>query len=123
MAKRSRSPRLEKHREYRERSGWWLAAWRDYAKLSLEELAEEMETSKGQVSDLETGSGQARYNRNWMEKAASALKIPQGYLMDVNPFEADPVLESMLAAYRRLDSSGKNTAADMVRVLAERQKA
>lgn len=123
MAKRPRKPRLDKHAAYREASGWWLAAWRDWATLSLEELAEEMGTSKGQLSDLETGAGSSRYNRDWVEKAVNALKIPQGYLFDVNPFTADPTFERMVQAYRGLDEDGQSTAAQMVEVLLHRRPA
>jgi transcriptional regulator with XRE-family HTH domain len=114
---------MDKHQEYRDASGWWLAAWRDHAGLSLDDLAAEMETTKGQISDLERGTGEARYNRGWIEKASAALRVPAGYLLDVNPYRADPVLEKMLASYRALSDDDRATAAQMVGLLEERQKA
>jgi len=118
-----RAPRFADHTTYRANSGWWLAAWRDYVGMTLLELAEAMDTSKGQVSDLETGNGTARYNRDWVERAAKALSIPQGYLMDVNPFAADEVLERMISAYRDLEDDERATAAGMVELLAQNRRA
>lgn len=123
MAKRPRPPRsADLHQAYKDKSGWWLAAWRDYANLTLLDMAEGMATSKGMVSDLETGNGPARYNRGWLESAAKALDIPQGYLFDVNPFQADDVLERMLQAYRKMSAAKRKEAADMVEYIEKRDK-
>lgn len=108
MAKRARAPRLEKHEEFKERSGWYLAAWRDFRGLSLEELAEEVGTSKGQISDLETGAEKkgtkqnARYNRDWVESLARALDTTPGFLIDVNPYRVDDAFTAVTNMHRDL---------------------
>lgn len=94
MAKRSRKVREDDvHAKFRAASGWYLAAWRDKRGLTLEELAEEVGTSRGVVSDLETGAFRKngakaqRFNRDDVEKFAAALGTTGGFLIDVNPFE------------------------------------
>lgn len=96
MAKRTRKARsADLLVGYREKSGWWLAAWRDFKGMTLEELADEVGTSKGVVSDLETGALRSngkpaqRYNSDDVPRFAKALGIPQGYLFDVNPYAVD----------------------------------
>lgn len=94
MAKKPRKPRLEQYDAYREASGWYLAAWRDTRGLTLEDLAGEVGTSKGVVSDLETGAlrsnGQLaqRFNKDDLAKFCRALDVTAGFLIDVNPFTA-----------------------------------
>lgn len=107
MSKRLRKPRSQEQlAEYREKSGWWLAAWRDFKGLSLEELADEVGTSKGVVSDLETGALRSngkpaqRYNKDDVPRFAAALGIPQGYLFDVNPYTVD--VEAMDLSHQAL---------------------
>lgn len=54
-------------------AGWHLKEWREHAGLTMEGLAERVGTSPGQLSDLE--KGKRRYNRDWLEKFATALDI------------------------------------------------
>ena len=50
------SPSASAPEALREASGWYAAAWRDFKKITQQELADEVGSSRGQVSDLETGS-------------------------------------------------------------------
>lgn len=73
------------HLLLQQRTGWFLAAWRDYRGMTLEKLAAEVETTKGQISALESGRP-AQYNREWVEKFSLALKCDPHELIGVNPF-------------------------------------
>lgn len=94
MAKHPRKPRESLHEKYREASGWYLAAWRDHRGLTLEDLAAAVGTSKGVVSDLETGARRPsgvlsqRFNRDDVEGFSRALGVTGGALIDINPFTA-----------------------------------
>lgn len=84
MARKAEGP--TDYEALREASGWFAAAWRDYRGLKQQELADEIGTSRGQISDLETGA-KTRFNRDWVEKFSKALDVRPGRLIDVNPFK------------------------------------
>lgn len=107
MARKPKVRPVEEYDRLREASGWYLAAYRDRAGLSLEALADEMETSRGQISDLENGAVnkrgiKTRYNRDWLEAACKALDIAAGDLLDTNPFREDPKFAALRRAYPSL---------------------
>jgi transcriptional regulator with XRE-family HTH domain len=113
MAKRDGGP--TDYEALRQASGWYAAAWRDYRGLKQQELAEEMGSSRGQISDLETGA-KTRFNRDWVEKFSAALQVRPGHLIDVNPF-------TMWEHATRLDDTVRRLAPedrDQVLALAER---
>lgn len=58
---------------------WHLREWREHVGLTQEQLAERVNTNKGQISKLETG-GQ-RLNDDWILKLSSALNIEPGDLL------------------------------------------
>jgi transcriptional regulator with XRE-family HTH domain len=126
MAKRVRKPRLEKYEAMRQASGWYLGAWRDYRELSMEELAAEVGTSKGMVSDLESGALDSkgavaqRFNRDWVEKFAVALNTTGGFLIDVNPFGERADMAEVTDGYRRLDKEGQEAVLALVERLSKR---
>lgn len=102
MARKMKLP--EHYDALKAASGWYLAAWRDYRGLSQQSLADEMETSKGQVSDLENGAVnkkgiQTRYNRDWLEKACRALEVAAGDLLDTNPAREEPRYAALRRAF------------------------
>ena len=92
MSGRVRNARtVEQLEEYRSASGWYLAAWRDFRGLTLESLASELGSTKGYVSDLETGvrrNGRpaTRYNRDLVDSISALLGITGGHLLDLNPY-------------------------------------
>jgi len=118
MAKRIRSP--EEFDALREASGWYAAAWRSLRGLSQGELAEELGTSKGQVSDLETGA-KTRFNRDWLERFSKALNVPMGHLIDVNPFTIDEGLQSLSSIYRDLDDRDRDEVLRLAQTLSRRR--
>jgi transcriptional regulator with XRE-family HTH domain len=107
MARSPKSP--EAYDKLRQESGWYLAAWRAHRNLTLETLAVAMETSRGQISDLENGATnkkgvQTRYNRDWLEKACAALEVAAGDLIDTNPFREEPRFAAIKRAFPELSS-------------------
>lgn len=130
MAKRQKKPRSpEEYERLREASGWWLAAWRDYRGLSQTDLGAEMDTTKGVISDLETGAPRSngmlaqRYSPPRVEAAARALGVPQGWLFDVNPWAQDAREMAVNTSFKLLDDNAKEAVADLVEKLKRRSAA
>ncbi len=127
MAKRPRKPRqLEQYEAYKQASGWYLAAWRDHRGLTLDELAAEMETSKGFISDLETGAvdkdgKRRRYNSDLLAKAAAAVDTTMGFLVDVNPFTVDGDFTRRVSMIRELDARDRDEVFRLADTLARRR--
>lgn len=118
MAEKPRKARHDLYADYRQRSGWYLAAWRDFAGLTLEDLADELEKSKGYVSDLETGASRAdrpptRFNRDLVERVAQVVGTTGGRLIDVNPFEVTERMKRLNEAVARLDPEGQDAVLEM----------
>lgn len=110
MAKRDLGP--VDYEALREASGWYAAAWRDFKKITQQELADEVGSSRGQVSDLETGA-KTRYNRDWVKKFSDALGVRPGFLIDVNPFTMWEGQDRLEDAVRRLSVDDRNAVLDM----------
>lgn len=118
MADKPRKARHDLYSDYRERSGWYLAAWRDFAGLTLEDLAAELGKSKGYVSDLETGAPRpgrppTRFNRDLVENAAKVVGTTGGRLIDVNPFEMSSQMERFSETIAKLDDEGRAAVIEM----------
>jgi transcriptional regulator with XRE-family HTH domain len=118
MAEKPRKARHDLYPTYRQRSGWYLAAWRDFAGLTLEDLADELGKSKGYVSDLETGAARpdrppTRFNRDLVERVAEVVGTTGGRLIDVNPFEVDDRMRRLNDAVAQLDAAGQDAVLEM----------
>lgn len=61
----------------------YLSAWRKLRKMSQEELAEKVGTTKAVISLLE--SGDRPLSAKWLRKLAPALDTVPGYLLDHHP--------------------------------------
>lgn len=121
--RKSRPP--EVYEDYRSRSGWYLAAWRDYAGLTLEDLAAELGRSKGYISDLETGAVRTgrpatRFNRDLIEQVAGVVGTTGGRLIDVNPFNLNEQMERLSSVIARLDEAGQQAVLSMAESWAGR---
>ena len=119
MAIRPRKARIEQYDALRKASGWHLAAWRDHRGLTLDDLAAEVGVSKGTLSDLERGTGQ-RWNRDLVDRAAAALDVSPGYLLDVNPYAVDASFTERLSVIRDLDKQDQDTVFDLAERLRRR---
>lgn len=124
--KRKRTAReMEILEDLRRTSGWYLAAWRDYKQLTLDELGAEMGEAKGRLSELETGKPDKngvprRYNRDLLDKAAAALNIAPGWLLDVNPFAADQTWMKIQEQLRQLGEADLQTVLRLVEAMPKR---
>lgn len=65
----------------------FLKEWREFAKLSQDDLAERVGTTKSVISLLE--NGHRGLGDKWAYKLADALDIRAGWLLDINPHEVD----------------------------------
>lgn len=117
MAKKATGP--TDYEALRQSSGWYAAAWRDYRKITQQELADEVGSSRGQISDLETGA-KTRYNRDWVAKFADALNVRPGFLIDVNPFTMWEHSARLSETIMRLPPEDRNAVLDMAERLASR---
>lgn len=126
---RARTARsLETLSDLRRTSGWWLAAWRDYRKLSQDEVAAETGIKKSALSELENGrvrkdGRKPRFNRDTIVSLANALGITEGMLFDVNPYEANPQWMAQFDALRQQGGQGPASALELVEALPTRRRA
>lgn len=125
MAIRPRKARHDLYQTYRDASGWWAAAWRDYRGLTLDELAEELGRTKGYVSDIETGASRhgrpaTRFNRDTIDQMAKALNTTGGRLIDVNPFALEEHGEGIESIFRDLDRPSRDAVIQLVESLRRR---
>jgi transcriptional regulator with XRE-family HTH domain len=65
----------------------YLRQWREKAKLSQEELADRVGTTKSVISLLE--NEKRPLSSKWLRKLAEALGTTPGRILDVNPEEAN----------------------------------
>lgn len=64
-----------------------LKAWREFRKMTQEELAAAVKTTPSQISMLE--SGERGLTHKWALKLAPILKTNPGHLFDTDPSELD----------------------------------
>ncbi|MBC6981410.1 helix-turn-helix domain-containing protein [Caulobacter sp. 17J80-11] len=88
----------------------YLREWREYRRLTQEQLAEKVGTSKSVISELET---KRELSGKWLRRLAPALDTSAGYLLDHDPEKlptsildiwADIPEENRGAAVRMLES-------------------
>lgn len=71
-----------------------LRAWREYRKMTQEELAEMVGTAGNVIGLLE--SGERGLSDKWLRKLAPALKTRPGFLLEFSPHDADlSILEAI----------------------------
>lgn len=63
----------------------FLQAWRKFRRMTQEDLAERVGTTKAVISLLE--SGQRPLSAKWLRKLAPVLKTTPGHLLDHDPNE------------------------------------
>lgn len=101
---------------------FYLREWRQAAELTQDQLAERLNTTKGMVSQLETGW--QRYNEDWVTRAAGALDIEPHALffapgqVDLAALE-DPQLSEITKTWQRLSPEHKNTLLSLAQTWAK----
>lgn len=70
-----------------ERPPHFLREWRKFRKLTQQELADALGTSKSVISDMERG--ELQMSPKWARRIAPVLKTQPGYLLDQNPEALD----------------------------------
>lgn len=65
----------------------YLKAWREFRKMSQEELGDKVGTSGSTISMLELG--ERGLSAKWLRKLAPALGTTPGHLLDNNPNDID----------------------------------
>lgn len=100
---------------------FYLRERRHAAGLTQQSLADAMGTTKGVVSQLETGF--TRYNEDWVVKAARALRLEPADLLtplDAPPLAArvDPYLFQIASAWPLISDSNRATLASLARSLS-----
>lgn len=66
-----------------ERAPNHLRAWRKFNKMTQQQLADAVSTTKSVISDLERGVVQL--NDKWLRRLAPVLKTTPGWLLDHDP--------------------------------------
>lgn len=80
----------------KERDHNHLKAWREYRKLTQEQLADAVGTTKAVISLLESGDRQL--SSKWLRKLAPAMNTRPGFLLDFDPDDVDgELLEATLS--------------------------
>jgi transcriptional regulator with XRE-family HTH domain len=74
----------------------FLKAWREFRKLSQEELAEKVGTTASMISMLETE--QRGLSAKWLRRLAPALGTTAGHLLDLDPNAVDTDVIDIWAA-------------------------
>ena len=94
--------------------GFYLRERRQAAGLTQQKLADMVGTSKGVISELETGV--ARYNEDWLQKFAAVLGIsPADLLVPIGGITEtsanDERLRAILLAWQHMPEYQKDTLA------------
>lgn len=81
----------KKHKKAK-KSGHYLREWREYRKMTQEELALAVRpaTNASVISLLE--SGDRGLSNKWLERLAPALGTKKGFILDMNPYETDTAI-------------------------------
>jgi transcriptional regulator with XRE-family HTH domain len=92
-----------------------LRAWREYRRLTQQQLAEKVDTTGAVISLLESGA--RGLSDTWLRRLAKALDTRPGFLLDFDP---DNVNLSLLEEVLGLSDDGKAEALEILRILRKR---
>lgn len=92
----------------------FLKAWREFRKLTQQELADRVDTNANMIGYLE--SGERGLSAKWLRRLAPALDTTPGMLLDHDPAELDSdVIDIWAHADRRQKSQISEIAKTIVR--------
>lgn len=64
-----------------------LRAWREFRKMSQDDLAQRLDTAKGVISLLE--NGKRPLSDKWLRRLAEVLETQPGHILDLDPAQLD----------------------------------
>jgi len=108
MAKKAKSSRKDRPLHY-------LRHWREYRRMTQDQLAEKAGTTKGVISLLE--SGERRLSDKWLRRLAPLLKAQPGWLLDHDPESLD---HSMLEIWAAIPQERHDEALQMLKIFARK---
>ena len=128
MPRKKTGRSVDELEDLRRTSGWYLAAWRQYRDLSLDDVAAETGLKKSALSEIENGvvrkdGRKPRFNRDTLAMLVQALGITEGMMFDVNPYRANPEWLANFDALRREGQRNPQSALELVDQLATKRRA
>lgn len=104
---------LEYIRDMDEKRPHYLREWRLFRKMTQEQLAEAVGTSKSQISELERFNLQL--SPKWLRRLAPILGVQQGHILDHDPDDLD---SDIIDIWARIPERDRETAARVLRGFA-----
>lgn len=92
----------------------YLRAWREFRKMSQDELADAVGTAKGVISLLE--NNKRPLSDKWLRKLAEALDTRPGHILDVDPNELD---NDIVDIWTRIPERDREQAARVLRTFTK----
>lgn len=112
-ARRAKMLRMSKKQYPKPRH--YLREWRQFRKMTLEDLAKEAGTTKGVISEIELSK--KGLSLKWLYRLAPALKTSPGMIVDYHPEIVD---HDALSAFLRLGEAEKQQVLKIIGVLQKR---
>lgn len=91
-----------------------LRAWREFRKMSQDDLATALDTAKGVISLLE--NGKRPLSDKWLYRLAEVLETRPGHILDVDPNGLDNDIFDIWAS---IDKSDRDQAARVLRTFSK----
>jgi transcriptional regulator with XRE-family HTH domain len=88
----------------------YLREWRKFRKMTQQELADAVDTSKSVISDMERG--ELQLSPKWLRKLAPVLKTQPGHILDYDPNEMD---SDIIDIWSRIPDGDRDQAARVLR--------
>lgn len=95
-----------------------LPAWREFRRMTQEELAEKVGTTAAVISLLE--SGHRQLGIKWLQKLAPALRTTPGFILDHEP---DDLPTDVLETWGAIPEAQKPQALEVLRAFVVKKKA
>ena len=99
----------------KDRPAHYLRPWREYRRLTQEDLADRIGTTKGVISLLE--SGERRLSDKWLRRLAPVLDVQPGWLLDYDPESLD---RSVLEIWATIPEERHDEALQMLKIFARK---
>lgn len=79
--------KLTYHPDMDDKVPHYLKEWREFRKLTQQELADALDTSKSVISDMERG--RLQLSPKWLRRIAPILETQPGHILDHDPAQLD----------------------------------